>query len=59
MTVNERLWLSELFDEFEKSIAQGDKAKLKSILEKVHLDSETIEATIEHVLSKNLNDVSS
>ncbi len=52
MTVNERLYLSGLLDDFEKAATQGNKSELKSILEKVHLDSESIEVIIEQELSK-------
>ena len=53
MTVNERLYLSGLLDDFEKAAKQGNKAELKSILEKVYLNYESIEAVIENELSKN------
>ena len=53
MTVNERLYLSGLLDDFEKAAMQGNKEELKSILEKVYLNSESIEAIIENELSKN------
>lgn len=53
MTVNERLYLSGLLDSFEEAAKQKNKVELKSILEKVHLNSENIEAIIEDELSKN------
>lgn len=53
MTVNERLYLSGLLDDFEKTAKQKNEVELKSILEKVHLNSESIEAIIENELSKN------
>jgi hypothetical protein len=53
MTVNERLYLSGLLDDFEKAAKRRDEAELKSILEKVHLNSESIKAIIENELSKN------
>ncbi len=40
MTVNERLYLSGLLDDFEKAEIQRDKTELKSILEKVNLNSD-------------------
>ncbi len=52
MTVNERLYLLGLSDDFEKAAMQRNKAELKSILKKVYLDSESIEAIIENELSK-------
>jgi hypothetical protein len=53
MTVNERLYLSGLLNDFEKAAKQKNKVELKSILEKVHLNSESIKAVIENELSKN------
>lgn len=53
MTVNERLYISGLLDDFEKAAKQKNKVKLKSILEKVYLNSESIEAIIETELPKN------
>lgn len=52
MTVNERLYLSGLLDAFDKASAQGNKVELKTILEKVYLSPEAIEAIIEQELSK-------
>lgn len=52
MTVNERLYLSGLLDGFESAAKQRNKVELKSILKKVHLNSESIEAIIENELSK-------
>ena len=52
MTVNERLYLSGQLADFEKATKQGNKAELKSILEKVYLDSESIEIIIKQELSK-------
>ncbi len=53
MTINERLYLSGLLDDFEKAAKQKNKVELKSILEKVYLNSESIEAIIENELSKH------
>ncbi|HEX8638608.1 MAG TPA: hypothetical protein VF692_11135 [Pyrinomonadaceae bacterium] len=53
MTVNERLYLSGLLDDFENAAKQRNKKELKSILEKVYLNSENIEAIIEDEFSKN------
>ena len=52
MTVNERLYLSGLLDDYEMAATQGNNSELKSILEKVYLDSESIEIIIEQKLSK-------
>ena len=53
MTVNERLYLSGLLDDFEKAAISGNELELKIILSKVYLDDESIEAIIENELSKN------
>lgn len=53
MTVNERLYLSRLLKDFEDAAKQGNKAKLKFILEKVYLSPESIRAIIENELSKD------
>ena len=52
MTVNERLYLSGLLYDFDKAARLGNKKELESILEKVHLDSESIKIIIEQQLSK-------
>jgi hypothetical protein len=52
MTVNERLFLSGLFDDFYEASKQRNREELESILQKVHLDSGNIETIIEHELSK-------
>jgi len=46
MTVNERLYLSGLMDDFEKAAAERNRTESKSILERVYLDPETVEAVI-------------
>ncbi len=50
MTVNERLYLSGLINDFDEAVAQNDKSKLKSILEKIHLSQENIQIIIEQEL---------
>ena len=50
MTVNERLFVSGLLDDFDKAVAQQNKAKLRLILEKINLSPDNIEAIIEQVL---------
>ena len=49
MTVNERLYLSGLLDDFEKAVAKQYWLEAKLILEKVHLDPESAEAIIRSV----------
>ena len=46
MTVNERLYVSGLFDEFDKAVNERDENVLRAILEQVYLTSENIEAII-------------
>ena len=53
MTVDEKLYLSRLLDEINKAVMQKDKVELKSILEKVHLNSKKIDVVIENKLSMN------
>ena len=50
MTVNERLFLSGLINEFDEAVAQKNKLKLKSILEKIYLSQENIQIIIEQKL---------
>ncbi len=47
MTVNERLYVSGLMDEFDKAIEKKDAAKARSILEKVELTEESIKPILE------------
>lgn len=42
MTVNERLYVSELMDAFDKAVKEKDIQKVKSILENVELNEESI-----------------
>jgi hypothetical protein len=53
MTVNERLYLAGLLDDFDKAAKQKNTAKLRSLLEKVHLSPENIDAIIKNELSRN------
>jgi len=50
MTVNERLYLSGLMEDFDKAAAERSRSELKSILEKLYLDQESVEAIIRSVL---------
>jgi len=42
MTVNERLYVSGLMDAFDKAVKEKDIPKVKSILENVELNEESI-----------------
>lgn len=42
MTVNERLYVSGLMDEFDKAVKEKNTQKVKSILENVELNEESI-----------------
>ncbi len=46
MTVNERLWVANLMDDFDKAITERNEAEMKAILEKVYLSPENIEPII-------------
>ena len=48
MTVNERLYVSGLMDEFDEAVEKKDAEKLRSILEKVELK----EGSIKPILDK-------
>ena len=50
MTVNERLFAADLIDDFDDAVAQNDKPKLKSILEKIYLSPENIQTIIMQLL---------
>jgi hypothetical protein len=47
MTVNERLWVSGLFEEFESAIQKKDVKRAVEILRNVELDDEAIRANLE------------
>lgn len=42
MTVNERLYVSGLMDEFDEAVEKKDTEKVRSILEEVELTEESI-----------------
>ena len=43
MTVNERLYVAGLLDEFDAAISSGDKKRLKELLNEVEVPNESIE----------------
>jgi len=47
MTVNERLYLSGLWDEFEKAVKEKDVEKARKILEEVELTKPNIDPILE------------
>lgn len=49
MTVNERLYVSGLMDEFDKAVQERDVDKIRSILAKVELTEESIKTILEHL----------
>ncbi|HEY8962520.1 MAG TPA: hypothetical protein VIM57_09970 [Luteolibacter sp.] len=47
MTVNERLYVSGLMDEFDEAVKKKDVDKVRSILEQVELTEESIKPILE------------
>lgn len=47
MTVNERLYVSGLLDEFDEAVEKRDVARVRCVLEKVELTDESIEPILE------------
>ena len=47
MTVNERLYVSGLMDEFDEAVEKKDTEKVRAILEKVELNEESIKPILE------------
>lgn len=47
MTVNERLYVSGLMDEFDKAVEKKNTEKIRAILEKVELTEESIKPILE------------
>jgi hypothetical protein len=47
MTVNERLYVSGLMDEFDEAVQKKDAEKVRAILEKVELTEESIKPILE------------
>ncbi len=50
MTVNERLYVAGLIDDFDEAVSQNNKLSLKFILEKIYLSPENIQVIIEQSL---------
>jgi len=49
MTVNERLYVSGLIDEFDKAVEEKDAERVRSILEKVELTDESIKPILDQL----------
>jgi iron uptake system EfeUOB component EfeO/EfeM len=47
MTVNERLYVSGLMDEFDKAVEERDIEKVRSVLSNVELTEESIRPILE------------
>ena len=47
MTVNERLYVSGLMDEFDEAVEREDTDKVRAILEKVELTEDSIKPILE------------
>ncbi|MBZ2190604.1 hypothetical protein K8B33_16000 [Alcanivorax sp. JB21] len=51
MTVNERLYVSGLMDEFDEAFKEKNAEKMRNILERVGLTEESIKPIIEDIES--------
>lgn len=49
MTVNERLYVGGLMDEFDEAVEKKDTEKVRAILEKVELTEESIKPILEEL----------
>lgn len=49
MTVNERLYVSGLMDEFDKAVKAKNADRIRSILEKVELSEESIKPILKRL----------
>lgn len=49
MTVNERLYVSGLMDEFDKAVEEKNSEKIRTILEKVELTEKSIKPILEQL----------
>lgn len=49
MTVNERLYVSGLTDEFDKAVKERDVERIRSILSNVELTEESIKPILEQM----------
>lgn len=47
MTVNERLWVSGLMDEFDKALKKRDVGRIRSLLTEVELTEKNIKPILE------------
>jgi molecular chaperone GrpE (heat shock protein) len=56
MTVNERLYVSGLLDEFEKAIKEKNVDKVISILKEVELSDKSINPILEKYRLKKISD---
>jgi hypothetical protein len=50
MTVNERLFAADLFNDFDKAVAERNIPELERILGSLYLGPENVKAIIKHVL---------
>ena len=49
MTVNERLYLSGLMDEFDEAVQKKETETVRTILDKVHLTEGSIKSILEEL----------
>lgn len=49
MTVNERLYVGGLMDEFDKAVEERDVERIRGILSNVELTEESIKPILEHL----------
>lgn len=49
MTVNERLYVSGLMDEFDEAVERNDFGAIRDILRNVELTEESIKPVLEHL----------
>ncbi|MDQ3908094.1 MAG: hypothetical protein M3268_07085 [Acidobacteriota bacterium] len=47
MTVNERLWVAGLMDDFDRAVERRDVSAVRSILRRVYLDAAAIDANVD------------
>lgn len=52
MTVNERLWATDQFDEYDAAVASNDAARLREVLERLHIGEANVLAIIEARLGR-------
>ena len=56
MTVNERLYVAGLMDEFDKAVQRRDSAEVRRILETVQLSEASIEPILEKLQLEQRNE---